>query len=1110
MVDNNHRDVNNNNNNNNNISSGTKHSPSEEADMDRLLQPSASSSSSSDFPLPSAVSAVGTVHPCGHWFHVSCFYNHQKQQQQRQAERDTLVQKTFHKNDNKSKSKRTPKRQASIVLENGPEEHEIMLLPSNCSSFSSNSDEESVVTDEDEEDYHQKKNPPDKKHHKNQECPTCLKRGVILAEISNPFVHNNSNNSNCHSEYGGARAVWTKEKGSVGTVISTNRVAVPIGRTHINDKSLLAHDTLSSSYSHSGDDYDGDFDDDEDDDGDSDDDDDDQHEKDKNNEEEEDIMNYYSFPNSDIYEDSTSTSSSNSEDSYENENDVVGSENAMTPKKNIAKSFVDATNTIMAQNLQLLSKLPSASKSTSTSKPSEQPSTATKKPSPNRLNAWLFSKQAPTSTAPNSTSTSTTQFFDARSTPATPSSTVVGGGPETKTPIAQDNSTLISSFSKHGKTSPKKTVRFFREDDDELSSPATGPMLSIASSSSTIGIPDPKVVRSNSYTQRSSSTVTETGHTNDDTNGSCMQKEDSFEKSHEVVSQHVDNEANQSFEATLSHRDESETDGMLDLADVLVLPSSDSSKMLLWNVSSHDDCENDNNDGSLVERLQEELVSLRRQLQESEEEKEEAQRVAATTRTRELDTVAQQAHEILDLKKTLQNHQEREQRNQLEIIAAEGELATAQMQLETATESHEQVEVKLRGALSQTQKELEEAKRQVEKYQEELYMRSKDCEDEREARKQDYETTPQQTQSQLERSKPHAVLPETRQDEEAKLISVTFELVKQQLLNQTLDARSKQAINDLKAAKAVLEKAQSINSELEEQKLINQELASRLNETKEQLKLATDLSTGQRELLTVDEGEDMGAIREELDFTRTGMEQLLGIMQNSEKELGWLREELTAAKEALSSSTSNIDLKRISTSTSSMCTAISTCDQNTVHSLREELAEVKKELSDKNAFIQGQLTLAKGNLMDYVRTKEAELEDTKDELSKTKQALDENNEVITKELQETEQELHELSCMKETLMSTMNDLEGKNNLITKQLDEAKEQLALLADTRKELKGTKQALSATNLKLWSTFAVIAVFMGQCAKNKFFPLKDKADETQTGICAHYQSEFDEFTS
>ena len=50
-------------------------------------------SSSESFPLPSGASAVGTVHPCGHLFHVSCFRNHNiHKRRKREKSNDPKVQ----------------------------------------------------------------------------------------------------------------------------------------------------------------------------------------------------------------------------------------------------------------------------------------------------------------------------------------------------------------------------------------------------------------------------------------------------------------------------------------------------------------------------------------------------------------------------------------------------------------------------------------------------------------------------------------------------------------------------------------------------------------------------------------------------------------------------------------------------------------------------------------------------------------------------------------------------------------------------------------------------------------------------------------------------------
>jgi len=377
-----------------------------------------------------------------------------------------------------------------------------------------------------------------------------------------------------------------------------------------------------------------------------------------------------------------------------------------------------------------------------------------------------------------------------------------------------------------------------------------------------------------------------------------------------------------------------------------------------------------------------------------------------------------------------------------------------------------------------------------------------------------------------------------------------------------LKSQYMQAVQDLKATKALLEGTQSVDEDLQQQKQANKELAAELKEAKDLLtarleedkiikeELACQLQKAKEELknsnnmadtlvhqkqeneklafelkatkdaLSVkleqdeqvneelafqlkeakEDSNSIAAIQEELEVTRTGMEHLLGIMQDSEKELMVLREELTAAKQALAESTGGMDLGHAYTSMSSTLTDHNTPPKQApeVQVLQKELAQMRKELYNKEMFIQDQITTTKSKLMNYVQTKEDELEETKHELAQTKQALQENNTSIRLQLKETKQELEELTSIKEKLVSSLHDLESKNSLMSKQLEQAKDQLALLAATRKELQDTKQDLSTTNMKLWTAFAMFAAFVGhrlmEAAKAKFL-LKSKPENNQS---------------
>jgi chromosome segregation ATPase len=306
-------------------------------------------------------------------------------------------------------------------------------------------------------------------------------------------------------------------------------------------------------------------------------------------------------------------------------------------------------------------------------------------------------------------------------------------------------------------------------------------------------------------------------------------------------------------------------------------------------------------------------------------------------------------------------------------------------------------------------------------------------------------------------------------------------------------------LNDLKSQLNQLEESKSkLTARLEVQENRAAELESQLKHTQKSLEISND-EREEAMSINLEETEEMMEVQRELESARTDMEKLIVSMKASEKELLILRKELNAAKEALVSSTNGLDLQRTSTSFSTVNGSI---DEASVHGLQDELRYVKQELSAKNSFIRNQLSLAKGKLIEYVRTKEVELEDTKRELAHVKQTLKNKNGSFAKQLQTTEEELQELASMKETLQATMNELAEKNHVITKELEDAKDQLALLAETKKQLKGTEQALSATHLKLWSTFALIAVFFGHCAKTKLF--SQKSPDSSLDI----ESEFADF--
>jgi chromosome segregation ATPase len=306
-------------------------------------------------------------------------------------------------------------------------------------------------------------------------------------------------------------------------------------------------------------------------------------------------------------------------------------------------------------------------------------------------------------------------------------------------------------------------------------------------------------------------------------------------------------------------------------------------------------------------------------------------------------------------------------------------------------------------------------------------------------------------------------------------------------------------LNDLKSQLNQLEESKTdLIARLDVQASNAAELESQLKHTQKLL----EVSNAEREeakSIKLEETEEIMEVKRELESARTDMEKLITTMQASERELLILRTELNAAKELLASSTNALDLEQTSTSFSTVNGSI---DDVSVHVLQDELRHVKQELSAKNLFIRNQLSLAKGKLVEYVRTKEVELEDTKRELAHVKQALKNKNGTFAKQIQTTEEELQELASMKETLQATMNELAEKNSVITKELEDAKDQLALLAETKRQLKGTGQALHATHLKLWSTFAVIAVFLGHYAKARFF--LHKSTDTPPDM----ESEFAEF--
>lgn len=350
--------------------------------------------------------------------------------------------------------------------------------------------------------------------------------------------------------------------------------------------------------------------------------------------------------------------------------------------------------------------------------------------------------------------------------------------------------------------------------------------------------------------------------------------------------------------------------------------------------------------------------------------------------------------------------------------------------------------------------------------------------------------------------------------------AIQVELEKQTLLAANLHSQLQQS---QKANAALEEKLQS--SMLEKQTTSSSIAEGQLTEAQGQ-PLSADAQPKEAKAISPEESQELTFLRNELESTRVGMEQLIANMHDSDREMIVLRKELNAAKDALAAATNDIDLQRTCTSLSTLSPTPyqSTDDSSCLHSLQDELMVVKKELEEnmkeleeKNQFIQGQLSMPKGKLIEYVRTKEGELANTKKELAQTKMKLKSKSTTFALKVQETERELFQLSSMKETLLATMNDMAEKNQIITSQLDGAQAELVFLAETNEQLrKGANmqqpetraqgqqklpserhRALAAKDLKFGSAFAFAAVFMGQwlseCAKAKF-SLQNKSNSNQ----------------
>jgi len=1200
--------------------------------VDSLLE---SMSSNESFPLPSAASAVGTVHPCGHLIHVSCYYNYNNQ-------RNKVNSGICHSSTTTSHGGSLPssmrQRQSppivEILTEDGGSSVEIMSSLDFHSSESHEKDDYPLV---DGSNTQQEQNEAHIRHKHYYECPTCYVQALLFVEKTSatPTVTATTTKEKTTTKAKSPKAKKTKASKTTTTTpaaSSTTKNTEMKASTNAvqKDSSILSDEAIASmrttrtptdTPSVSYDDADTD------------------------------IMNYYSF--------------TNSLGDEEDEDDEDGKEGEDRPLSDAGTAvsgatddlFVDTTN-IMADNLLLLGIASTKSAKGSGKDISDNNTVVKVKGSTSSDEFHDPGNTTPTATGCNSNSNRSEQekdglktnsstassssfhpFFDSRgskpisvtasfaTTPGTSNVTGKGGGA-----LSARTGIMITPGTFH-RRKVNKRVRFF---DDHHQTPRNIP--SLASESSEDGNEEQRLEREASTmssskelgdVSTSNPTISDPGESSSGSTstkkGVIVQVRDSGTTS--TISAETDGDDDDdvginpisdqdSTDLPLDSQSEDSRDDDIfnSLAGGLALPKADS-KSLLWNVSTYDDEDaeeahrggayfNKSPGGDFVLQLQEEMEEMRRRLVKAEKEREEATRIVNTTRTRELDTVAAQARQIIGLKKDIKELQNNRKVNQQEIMTTEEELAATQIQLETAIDTHQQDQEKLQTELALTKEQLEDTRYQLESCQDDLNAQAETAKAERDSLLQSHakeQEAMMQTVDKLKQEvgKAYSILEEVQQElrfcQEEKLGQAQLALeekdaileshseallkikeehdeklvaLKKELENAMADLaiiKETTTSNNIKAKDEYEDRLAEATKELEKQNellaekdaliAVRQEWESKSREDyEERLAELTNALERQHEILTekdtiiaaqqererkpreeyedelvkltaklgevttkledvtlrfdlevqskedieyrlqqsqeevnivkaeldeaksvnLEDSEEMNFIKEELDATKEGMEKLLAIMQDSEKELVVLREELTAAKQALSASSSFMELQRVSTSTS--MSTFGPGDASSVHSVQEELKMVKKELTEKNAFIQSQLNLAKGKLIEYVKTKESELEDTRKELASTKQALKNKNGVIFQQLHETERELEDLSSMKETLLHTMNDLAEKNRTITKQLQEAKKGLALLADTKRELTGTKKALSTTNVRLWSTFALVAVYVG----------------------------------